>query len=119
MVKKEYYGNECFGLPRDPIKVRQIGPFSTTYPMVISIVNVKHFLFTSVYSAAICLLTPHTNVNILSCSSILLVYPMVISTYCLKSFLSRSFSGPHFPAFGLNTGKYIPEKLRIRTLSPQ
>ena len=23
------------------------------------------------------------------------------------------FSGPYFPVFGLNTGKYVPEKLRI------
>ena len=29
----------------------------------------------------------------------------------------RSFSGPYFPAFGLNTERYGPEKLRIRTVS--
>ena len=34
----------------------------------------------------------------------------------VKSVCTRSFSGPHFPAFGLNTGKYEQEKLRIRTL---
>ena len=28
----------------------------------------------------------------------------------------RSFSGPYLPAFRLNTGKYGPEKLRIRIL---
>ena len=46
-----------------------------------------------------------------------------------KSARIRSYSGPYFPAFGLNTkrygvslriqsewGKYTPEKLRIRTL---
>ena len=41
----------------------------------------------------------------------------------MKSVLIRSFSGPHFPALGLNTeylsvfsqnaGKYEPEKFRI------
>ena len=44
------------------------------------------------------------------------------SYYCI-----RSFSGPYFPAFGLNTGrrirkntrKYKPEKLRMRTLFTQ
>ena len=29
------------------------------------------------------------------------------------------FSGPYFPVFGLNTGKYGPEKLRILTLFTQ
>ena len=29
------------------------------------------------------------------------------------------FSGPYFPVFGLNTGKYGPEKLRIWTLFTQ
>ena len=50
--------------------------------------------------------------------------------YWMKSVRIRSFSGPHFPAFGLNTerygvslslfipneGKYGPEKLQIQTL---
>ena len=31
----------------------------------------------------------------------------------------RSFPGPYFPVYGLNTGKYGPEKLRIRTLFTQ
>ena len=53
--------------------------------------------------------------------------------HCLKSVRIQSFSGPYFPAFGLNTeratpyffvfspnaGKYGPEKLRIRTLFMQ
>ena len=30
MVKKEYYGNESFGLAWDCVKVHQIGPFSAT-----------------------------------------------------------------------------------------
>ena len=30
----------------------------------------------------------------------------VHGTHCVKSVRIRSFSGPHFPAFGLNTGKY-------------
>ena len=47
---------------------------------------------------------------------------------CVKSVRIRSFSGPYFPAFGMNTktpyfsvfspnaGKYGPQQLRIRTL---
>ena len=35
---------------------------------------------------------------------------------CVKSVRIRSFSGPHFPVFVLNTEKYGAEKLRIRTL---
>ena len=51
---------------------------------------------------------------------------------CVKSARIRSYSGPHFPAFGLNTerygislhikskwGKYGPEQLRIGTLFTQ
>ena len=30
MVKKRYYGNECFGLPRDRMKVYQMNAFTTT-----------------------------------------------------------------------------------------
>ena len=53
-------------------------------------------------------------------------------SHCIKSVHIRSFSDPHFPAFGLNTERYFvslrsfrilpecwkknPEKLRIRTL---
>ena len=50
----------------------------------------------------------------------------------MKSVCIRSFSGPYFPAFGLNTeryeylsifrpnaGKYKPEKLQIRALFTQ
>ena len=33
-----------------------------------------------------------------------------------KSIRIWSFSGPYFPVFSLNAGKYGPEKLRIRTL---
>ena len=29
--------------------------------------------------------------------------------HCVKSIRIRSFSGPYFSAFGLNTGKYGPE----------
>ena len=49
--------------------------------------------------------------------------------HCVKSVHIRSFSGPYFPAFGLNkqrskylsvfnpnAGKYVPKKLQIRTL---
>ena len=39
--------------------------------------------------------------------------------HCVKSTRIRSFSGLYFPAFGLNTRKYGPEKLRIRTLFTQ
>ena len=34
----------------------------------------------------------------------------------VKSIRIWSFPGPYFPAFGLNTGKYGPEKLRKWTL---
>ena len=37
----------------------------------------------------------------------------VQETHCVKSYHIRSFSGPYLPAFGLNAGKYGPEKLRI------
>ena len=30
--------------------------------------------------------------------------------HCVKSVQIRSFSGPYFPAFGLNTGTHGPEK---------
>ena len=40
-------------------------------------------------------------------------------SHCLKSVRIRSFYGLYFPAFGLNLGKYGPEKLRIRTLFTQ
>ena len=40
-------------------------------------------------------------------------------SYCVKSVRIRSFSGPHFPVFSPNAGKYGPEKLRIRTLFTQ
>ena len=42
--------------------------------------------------------------------------------FCVKSVLIRSYSGPHFPACGLNTERYYiygPEQLRIRTLFMQ
>ena len=32
---------------------------------------------------------------------------------CVKSVHMRSFSGPYFPVFRMNTGKNEPEKLRI------
>ena len=31
-------------------------------------------------------------------------------SHCVKSVQIRSFSGPYFPVFGMNTGKYGPEK---------
>ena len=31
----------------------------------------------------------------------------------------RSFSGLYFPAFGMNRGKHVPEKLPIRTIFTQ
>ena len=39
--------------------------------------------------------------------------------HCVKSVRIRSYSGLYFPTFELNTGKYGPEKLRIRTLFTQ
>ena len=38
---------------------------------------------------------------------------------CVKSVRIRSFSSLYFPTFGLNIGKYGPEKLRMRTLFTQ
>ena len=35
-------------------------------------------------------------------------------THCVKSFRIRSYPGPHFPAFGLNTGRYTVS-LRIQS----
>ena len=45
----------------------------------------------------------------------------MISTdqYCFKSVRIRSFSGPYFPVFSPNAGKYGPKNLRIRTLFTQ
>ena len=43
----------------------------------------------------------------------------VAVNHCVKSVRIWSFSGPHFPTFGLNTGKYGPEKLRTQTLFTQ
>ena len=40
-------------------------------------------------------------------------------THCVKSVHIRSFSGPYFPVFSLNAGKYGPGKLRILTLFVQ
>ena len=37
-----------------------------------------------------------------------------VNEHCVKSVRTRSYSGPHFPAFGLNTERY---SLSIRTLS--
>ena len=42
----------------------------------------------------------------------LLVNPEIMKRlYCVKNVRIRSFSGPYFPALGLNTGKYGKEKL--------
>ena len=56
----------------------------------------------------------------------LLWFPYCVEgIHCVKKARIRSFSGPYFPAFGLNTdisafspnaGKYGPEKLRVRKL---
>ena len=62
----------------------------------------------------------------LSCFSL---FSLIGTFQCLKSVRTRSFSGPYFLAFGLNTpylsvfspnaGKYGPEKFQIRTLFTQ
>ena len=39
-----------------------------------------------------------------------------LNEHCLKSVRICSFSGPYFPVFSPNAGKYGPEKLRIRIL---
>ena len=41
------------------------------------------------------------------------------SQHYVKSIQIRSFSGPYFPVFSPNTGKYGPEKLSIWTLLTQ
>ena len=40
-------------------------------------------------------------------------------THCVRSVPIRIFSGPYFPAFGLNTERYGTEKIRMRTLFTQ
>ena len=42
-------------------------------------------------------------------------WPLLITCQRLKSVCIQSYSGPYFPAFGLNTKKYGPERLRIWT----
>ena len=42
-----------------------------------------------------------------------------INFHCVNSVQILSFCGPYFPVFGLNTGKYGPEKLRIWILLTQ
>ena len=44
---------------------------------------------------------------------------LLITSTAGKVFKYGVFSGPYFPVFGLNTGKYGPEKLRIWTLFTQ
>ena len=39
--------------------------------------------------------------------------------HCVKNVRIRNFSGPHFPAVVVNTGKNGPEKVLIRTLFTQ
>ena len=46
-------------------------------------------------------------------------YVCLKEQHCVKSIHIRSFSGPYFSVFGLNTGKYGPEKLRIWTILTQ
>ena len=36
--------------------------------------------------------------------------------HCVKDVRILSFSGPYFPIFSPNAGKYGPEKIRLRTL---
>ena len=73
--------------------------------------------------------------NLRSTSLIIKIFQCVWSKHCVKSVQIRSFSGPYFPAFGLNTetyalyrislriqsecGKCGPEKVRIWTLFTQ
>ena len=40
--------------------------------------------------------------------------PLAVTYHCVKSVLIRSFSGPYFPAFGLNTERYSVS-LRIQS----
>ena len=43
----------------------------------------------------------------------------ILGLHCVKSARIWSFSGPYFPVFSPNAGKYGPEKLRIGTLFTQ
>ena len=45
--------------------------------------------------------------------------PIVVFIHCVKSVQIRSFSGPYFPVFEVNTGKYGQENLRIWKLLAQ
>ena len=53
----------------------------------------------------------------------MLVYVISIKlsniSHCVRSVQTRSFSGPYFPVFSPNMGKYGPEKHRIWTLFTQ
>ena len=48
-----------------------------------------------------------------------LLLRMTFFTRCVESVRIPSFSSPYFPAFGLNAGKYGPEKIIIRTIFTQ
>ena len=48
-----------------------------------------------------------------------LLLRMIFFTRCVKSVRIPSFSSLYFPAFGLNAGKYGPEKIIIRTIFTQ
>ena len=55
------------------------------------------------------------NLIITSISVNLRAINFFVSNYnCVKSVRIRSFSGPYFPAFGLNTGRYVVS-LRIQS----
>ena len=38
------------------------------------------------------------------------IHYFLVNYHCVKRVQMLSFSGPYFPVFGLNTGKYGPEK---------
>ena len=59
------------------------------------------------------------NASIYTFPSCCYKHSLLVGYDCMKSVLIWSFFGPYYPAFGLNTGIYGPDKLRIRTLLTQ
>ena len=46
-------------------------------------------------------------------------FPIHCSFHCVKSVQIRNFSGPYFPAFGLNTERFSPYSVRMRVNTDQ
>ena len=81
--------------------------FERKYDKVL-IFNIVHFVEISASSNQRCTLI----ISALHRFQIRLALRALIrgNMHCVKSVKIRSFSGPYFPVFSLNTGKYGPEK---------